>query len=36
MIERIADDGENAEQVDRGWHAAWALAKPQLEDLFRD
>lgn len=36
MIERIADDGECAEQVDRGWHAAWASARPQLEDLFRD
>ena len=34
MIERIADDGENAEQVDRGWHEAWAKAK--LEDPFRD
>ncbi|MGW4212320.1 hypothetical protein ACWEIJ_30315 [Lentzea sp. NPDC004789] len=36
LVERIADDGENAEQVDPGWHAAWAEAKPKLEDLFRD
>jgi hypothetical protein len=27
MIERIAEDGENAEQVDVGWHDAWAKAK---------
>jgi hypothetical protein len=30
LIERIADDGENAEQVDPGWHAAWAQAAPRL------
>ncbi len=36
MIERLADDGDNAEQVDRGWHDAWQTAKPKLEDLFRD
>jgi hypothetical protein len=36
MIGQIADDGENAEQVDPGWHAAWAEAQPKLEDLFRD
>lgn len=35
LIERIAHYGD-AEQVDRGWHAAWASARPQLEDLFRD
>lgn len=36
MIERLADDGENAEQVDPGWHAAWAAARPKLEHLLRD
>jgi len=36
MIERLADDGENAEQVDPGWPAAWAAAKSKLEDLRRD
>ncbi|WP_330273782.1 hypothetical protein OG205_44715 [Lentzea sp. NBC_00516] len=36
LIERIADDGENAEQVDAGWHAAWEKAKPELQDVFRD
>ncbi|MDX3663232.1 hypothetical protein PV646_38570 [Streptomyces sp. ID05-26A] len=30
MIERIADDGENAEQVDPGWHDAWAKARPAI------
>lgn len=30
MIELIADDGENAEQVDAGWHDAWAKAKPAI------
>ena len=30
MTERIADDGENAEQVDPGWHAAWAKAGPAI------
>ncbi|MDX8033170.1 hypothetical protein SK803_23380 [Lentzea sp. BCCO 10_0856] len=30
MIERIADDGENAEQVDPGWPAAWARARPAI------
>ncbi|MEV6711700.1 hypothetical protein AB0M48_06580 [Lentzea sp. NPDC051208] len=30
MIEQIADDGENAEQVDPGWHAAWAKAGPAI------
>lgn len=33
MIERIADDGENAEQVDPGWHAAWAKAKPAIRPV---
>jgi len=36
MIGRLADDGDNAEQVDRGWHDAWQTAKPRLKDLFRD
>ncbi len=36
MIARIADDGENAEQVDAGWHAAWAEAKPKLEGMSHD
>ncbi|MFI6099785.1 hypothetical protein ACIA8G_29865 [Lentzea sp. NPDC051213] len=36
LIKRLADDGENAEQVDPGWPGAWAVAKPQLEDLLRD
>ncbi|MGW6931489.1 hypothetical protein ACWGE0_15650 [Lentzea sp. NPDC054927] len=30
MIELIVDDGENAEQVDPGWHAAWAKAGPAI------
>jgi hypothetical protein len=30
MIERIADDGENAEQVDAGWPDAWAKARPAI------
>ncbi|MFD5827781.1 hypothetical protein [Lentzea sp. NPDC060358] len=33
LLGRIADDGENAEQVDDGWHAAWAEAKPVLDAL---
>ncbi len=36
LIERLADDGENAEQVDPGWAAAWAAAQTKLEDLLRD
>ncbi|NUT52184.1 MAG: hypothetical protein HOV94_33550 [Saccharothrix sp.] len=35
LIERIAYYGD-AEQVDRGWHAAWAKARPQLEDVLGD
>ncbi|HUQ58693.1 hypothetical protein [Lentzea sp.] len=30
MVRRLADDGENAEQVDAGWHEAWRKAKPRL------
>ncbi|MEU3643393.1 hypothetical protein AB0E59_08450 [Lentzea sp. NPDC034063] len=30
LIHRIAEWGD-AEQVDAGWHAAWAKAKPVLE-----
>ena len=30
LVARIADDGENAEQVHYGWHAAWAEAEPVL------
>lgn len=30
MIDRLADDGENAEQVDPGWPAAWAKARASI------
>ncbi|MET8764155.1 hypothetical protein [Lentzea sp. NPDC004782] len=30
MIGRLADDGENAEQVDPGWPRAWAEAKAAI------
>jgi hypothetical protein len=30
MIEQIADDAENAEQVDPGWREAWARARPAI------
>lgn len=36
LIERLADDGKNAEQVDPGWPAAWAAARTKLGDLLRD